>query len=246
MRLLLYNIRYATGYGSGYHLPLPYAGFFRYTAETLKEIIKFIESINPDIVALIEVDAGSYRARHQCQAHQIAHALGFHHVIHPKYGSRSLAAKIPVLNQQSNALLSKFPITGHRFHYFDDGIKKLIIQADCGLFTIFVVHLSLKFRHRQNQLEYLHYLVKDQTLPVIVTGDFNTFWGSRELRLFLSASGLFNANPENLPSHPSHAPKRQLDFILFTKEISVQNFFIPSIQLSDHAPLVCDITLKSH
>lgn len=242
MRLLLYNIRYATGFRNGFHLPIPYAGFFRFTSTTLLEIIDFIRSANPDIVALIEVDAGSYRSKHNCQADQIAATLGYKHIVETKYADNSLASRIPVLNKQSNAVLSRKKIIHHRFHYFDDGIKKLVIQADLEMLTIFIVHLSLKYRHRQNQLEHLHNLVKAQTNPVIVAGDFNTFWGSRELKLFLAATDLRNADPNNSPSHPSHAPKRQLDFILHSREMQITNFTIPDIQLSDHTPLICDFS----
>ncbi|MEE4136893.1 MAG: endonuclease, partial [Desulforhopalus sp.] len=68
MRLLFYNIRYGTGHGNGYHLPLPYAGFFKRTAVNLQRIIAFIAAQNPDIVALVEVDTGSYRCGYCCQA----------------------------------------------------------------------------------------------------------------------------------------------------------------------------------
>jgi endonuclease/exonuclease/phosphatase (EEP) superfamily protein YafD len=77
---------------------------------------------------------------------------------------------------------------------------------------------------------------------VIIAGDFNTFWGSKELNLFLAATGLHNANPSNAPSHPSHAPRRQIDFILHSSGIHIDNFYIPDVRLSDHAPLICDFS----
>ncbi|MEN8189023.1 MAG: endonuclease/exonuclease/phosphatase family protein [Thermodesulfobacteriota bacterium] len=243
MRFLLYNIRYGTGHGVGYHMPLPFAGFFKQNDQVLGRIAEFIKSVSPDVVALIEVDSGSYRSARDCQADLIARRLNHFHVVEPKYGNGSLASRIPVLNKQSNALLTNKSIDSHRFHYFEEGVKRLVIEVELEEVAIFTVHLSLKYRHRQQQLEHLHRLIKNVHKPVIVAGDFNTFGGVRELELFLGASGLKNANIDDQPSHPSHAPKRHLDFILHSEELTAENFRIPDIRLSDHAPLVCDFTL---
>jgi len=242
MRLLLYNIRYGTGHKNGYHLPLPFAGFFKRTSVNLQRIINFIASVNPDIVALVEVDSGSYRSDKFCQAQTIADQLGYKCVVESKYSNDSLALAVPVLKQQSNALLTRQGIENFHFHYFEQGVKKLVIQTDLRAIAIFIVHLSLKYRHRQNQLEQLHALTQETDKEVIIAGDFNTFWGSRELNLFLSATGLHNANLVNAASHPSHAPMRQIDFILHSSGIRIDNFYIPDVRLSDHSPLVCDFS----
>jgi len=150
---------------------------------------------------------------------------------------------VPLLNNQGNALLSRVPILRHRFHYFEQGVKRLVIEARMEMLTVFLVHLSLTYRNRQYQLEKLYRLVRDVEGPLIVAGDFNVLWGERELDLFLGASGLISANQEGLPSHPSRAPKRQLDYILHSPEIKVVNFDIPRVLYSDHAPLICDFKL---
>ena len=242
MRFLLYNIRYATGHKNGYHLPFPFTGFFKKTGVNLQRIINFISSISPDIVALVEVDSGSYRSSKFCQARTIAEKLGYNYVVENKYPNDSLVQTIPVLNQQANALLAKEKIEQNHFHYFEQGMKRLIIQADLKKIALFIVHLSLKYRHRQNQLEFLHGLTKETDKEIIIAGDFNTFWGSRELSLFLAATGLKNANLANSPSHPSHSPQRQIDFILHSPGIRIDNFYIPDVRLSDHSPLVCDFS----
>lgn len=242
MRLLLYNIRYATGHKNAYHLPVPFAGFFKRTSVNLQRIINFIASVNPDIVALVEVDSGSYRTGYFCQAQVIAEQLGYNCIVESKYRADSIAQKVPVLRQQCNALLTKQTIEDFHFHYFEQGVKRLVLQTDLLSVAIFIVHLSLKYRHRQNQLEQLHALTRDIGKDVIIAGDFNTFWGSRELNLFLAATGLKNANLTNSPSHPSHAPQRQIDFILHSPGIRIDSFYIPDVRLSDHSPLVCDFS----
>jgi endonuclease/exonuclease/phosphatase family metal-dependent hydrolase len=206
--------------------------------------MSFIESVQPSIVGLIEIDSGSFRTEYVCQADIIARELGFSHVVETKYARGSLAQKVPVLREQGNALLTNHTILHHRFHYFQEGFKRLVIEAQLDDVTIFLVHLSLRFRKRQNQLEHLCHLVRDVRGPLIVAGDFNVLRGARELELFLGATGLKSANDEGAPSHPSRLPKRQLDYILHSADLEPSNFNIPSVAYSDHAPLVCDFKVR--
>ncbi len=240
MRFLLYNIRYGAGIGAHFHLPLPYAGYLKRSARNLDRIVSFIRSVQPDIIGLVEVDSGSFRCDNTCQAEAIARALDYHHLVETKYGANSVAKRLPLLNKQGNALLTRQPIVSYHYHYFEQGVKRLIIEARLQDLTIFLVHLSLTYRNRQYQLEQLYHLIRDVETPLIVAGDFNVLWGDRELELFLAATGLLSANNEGAPSHPSRAPKRQLDFILHSRELVVTDFQVPAITLSDHAPLLCD------
>ena len=105
--------------------------------------------------------------------------------------------------------------------------------------------MSLKYRHRHFQLRHLYELVKASRKPVIVAGDFYTFWGENEIFLFMEAAGLKSANEEGLPSYPSRAPRMELDFILYGQGIEMQDFRIPQVVHSDHLPLVCDFEVMA-
>ncbi len=240
MRFLLYNIRYCAGIGSKFHLPVPYAGYLKRSADNFDQITKFIRNVDADIVGLVEVDSGSFRADNCCQAESLAGKLGYHHVVESKYREGSMAQRVPVLGKQGNALLFKDEIVDHRFRFFKQGVKRLVIEASTDEVTVFLVHLSLTYRNRQRQLEQLYKMVRQVQGPIIVAGDFNVLWGNQELELFLAASGLCSANNDGQPSHPSHAPKRQLDYILHSPDLIMQDFSIPKVQFSDHAPLICD------
>ncbi len=243
MRLLLYNIRYAVGGGASMHVPLPGAGYVLGNQTVLPEITRFIKSVDPDVVGLIEVDTGSIRSRKVNQAESIAADLGMNTSYETKYGDRSLNQMLPIVRKQGNAFMAAPRVHGERFHYFDTGIKRLIIELEMDDFAIFLVHLSLKYRHRHLQLRRLYDLIEETTKPVIVAGDFNTFWGENEIYLFMKAAGLTSANVENLPTYPSRAPRKELDFILYQEGIRVANFEVPDVRLSDHLPLVCDFEL---
>jgi endonuclease/exonuclease/phosphatase family metal-dependent hydrolase len=240
MRLLVYNIRYATGAGPAFHLPIPGAGYLRSSRRVLDQITQFIRAKDPDLVGLIEVDIGSVRTGMLNQATHIADALGHYTAHQCKYGAASINHLVPIVRKQANALLAAPRVTGERFHYFDTGIKRLIIELELDEVCVFLVHLSLKFRHRQYQLHTLHDLVVRSPKPVIVAGDFNTFWGTHEIYLFMRAAGLRSANAAGTPTFPARRPRIELDFILVSSEIEVTLFQIPEVSFSDHRPLLCE------
>lgn len=220
---------------------LPWANYFRRTENKLDEIVAFIKPLRPDIVGLVEVDSGSYRTRKTNQAQTIANELGHYHTYRSKYKeNRSITKAVPVMNKQGNAFLTRDTITNERYHYFDRGVKRLVIEMEMENLVIFLVHLSLGFRVRHHQLRDLYELVKSARKPVVVAGDFNALWGEKEIDLFLAACGLKNANGKGEPSFPSWAPKRHLDFILHSKEITTSRFWMPNVTFSDHLPLLWD------
>lgn len=244
MRLLLYNIRYAVGAGASIHMPLPGAGYILGNQTVLSNITDFIQSCDPDIVGLIEVDTGSIRSRRVNQADSIAKQLGMNTSYEIKYGESSINQLLPIIRKQGNAFLAAERVHGETFHYFDTGIKRLIIELEMERFAVFLVHLSLKYRHRHVQLRRLHDIIAETSKPVIVAGDFNTFWGEDEIYLFMKAAGLRSANADSLPSFPSHSPRRELDYILYQEGINVRHFEVPSVRLSDHLPLICDFDVE--
>ena len=243
MKLLLYNIRYAVGGGASMHMPLPGAGYVLGNQNVLPELTRFIRSVDPDIVGLIEVDTGSIRSRMVNQAESIAESLGMNTSYETKYGERSINHMLPIVRKQGNAFLAAERVHGEKFHYFDTGIKRLIIELEMEDFAVFLVHLSLKYRHRHLQLRRLYDLINATEKPVIVAGDFNTFWGENEIYLFMKAAGLRSANANGLPTYPSRAPRKELDFILYQDGIHVNDFRIPDVRHSDHLPLLCDFTV---
>jgi endonuclease/exonuclease/phosphatase family metal-dependent hydrolase len=223
----------------------PLSGYLRFTAGNLERISRFLHELNPDVAGLVEVDSGSYRTRKNNQAEQIANRLGHYHVYRSKYGEKSITRHIPVLRQQGNAFVVRDD--GHKevFHYFDRGVKRLVIELETEEVTFFLIHLALSSRMRHRQLGDLYELLQTVKKPYIVAGDFNALWGEQEIRLFQAATGLKNAHAANSPTFPSWKPKRHLDFILHTPSITVEHCWMPDVQFSDHLPIVCDFTVSS-
>lgn len=241
MRFVLYNIRYGTG-GGKLHFPLQ--GYLGRTGKNLERIGEFLKGLNPDVAGLIEVDAGSYRTKKLNQAETIAKKLGHYHVYRSKYAEKSLSNRLPILNQQGNAFVVRD--SGHKetFHYFDRGMKRLVIELEMENVTFFLIHLALSSRLRHRQLGDLHDMLQNVKKPHIVAGDFNALWGEQEIRLFSSATGLKNAHAADTPTFPSWKPKRCLDFVLHSPDVEIEKCWMPDVQHSDHLPIVCDFSVQ--
>lgn len=241
MKIVLYNMRYGTGSGIKFHLPVPFSGFFRKTHKNLDALIDFFREQNADIHGLIEVDSGSYRAGRRNQAQQIAAELGQKPAWHTKYGLRSWWSRIPMMSKQANAIISGEKIVHTHYHFLKKGVKRLVIELELEDIRIFIVHLALRRKCREAQLRDLSALIRNSAKPCLVAGDFNAFAGKVELADFMNALGLQNANQTDMPTFPSHSPRWQLDFILHSPDIRVNQFEVAHhVRLSDHLPLICD------
>jgi endonuclease/exonuclease/phosphatase family metal-dependent hydrolase len=236
MRFVLYNIRYGTGPKMHQYL--------RTSHKNLERITNFLRQLEPDLVGLVEVDHGSYRTGGENQVERLAQSLGHYHSHAIKYGQHSFWRHVPVLKTQGNAFLARNRIRNETFHFFDQGMKRLVIELELEHLVVYLVHLSLGARTRHQQLNALYGLVRRTERPCLVAGDFNMLWDEREIELFLAATGLRNANRQKLPTYPSHNPQRHLDFVLHSKGIAVRKFQVPQVPFSDHLPLVVDFDVE--
>jgi endonuclease/exonuclease/phosphatase family metal-dependent hydrolase len=243
-RLLIYNMRYAAGNGRRMKIPMPGSGYLRPKPKHLEKISQFIQEQDPDLVGLLEVDTGSTRTGNVNQAKKIADDLGHFSLYQCKYHEGSVTSRLPILNAQANAFLASNELHHPKFHYFKRGVKRLIIELETDEVCVFLVHLSLWYRHRQEQLWELHQLMQETDKPVIIAGDFNTYWGTSELNLFKKATGLISANTESLATFPSDKPRLELDFVLYEKPIQLEKFEICEVEYSDHRPLIFDFSLN--
>src|SRR5260370_19353128 len=130
VRLLIYNIRYATGTGPAFHLPLPGAGYLRSSRQVLSQITDFIKQQDPDVVGLIEVDTGSIRTGMVNQADFIARSLGHYSTFECKYRVSSVNQLVSIVRKQANAFPSAPRAPCARFHDFDAAINPLLLELE--------------------------------------------------------------------------------------------------------------------
>ncbi|UDQ97223.1 endonuclease/exonuclease/phosphatase family protein [Lentisphaerota bacterium WC36G] len=249
MRLICYNIAYSTGpHKSFWQIFKSWLRFVKphKNRHNLADIAEYLKKKNADIIALLEVKCvdAAYGANKN-QAQIIANSLDYNIISEIKYAPELWHSKMPFLKQQGNALLSKGELNIQNFHYFPFGVKRLIIEIEFNSTAIFVVHLALGQKTRQQQLEHLTKLVKDlhekSGKSIIIAGDFNAFNGDDEISNLCDELKLKNANTANVKTFPAWAPRHELDFVLHSEDIEVINFKVDNeAKFSDHLPIIID------
>lgn len=244
MRLLTFNIAYGTGGPRTMGKSLLSAHhYLRAPRRNIEKICRYIRGENPDIVALVEVDTGSFRTGFTDQSKLIAENLDDAFICSEiKYHEHSIGRKIPILRKQANAILCRENMPEIRYHYLPAGFKRLVIELELPSFRLFLVHLALHGGTRRRQFLALQQIVSGSEKPCIITGDFNTLDGCYELDRFCEVLDLMNVNSGNLPTWPVWKPEKQLDFVLCSRGVKIENFRVPQVRCSDHLPLIVDFT----
>ncbi|WP_418316352.1 endonuclease/exonuclease/phosphatase family protein [Piscinibacter sakaiensis] len=159
-----------------------------------------------------------------------------------------------------NAVLSKFPITSYQNRDISilgpekRGMLHCVLELPSHLgrqLHVVCIHLGLRERHRQRQLELLRHML-DNDIPadatVIVAGDFNDW--RRRANAILRGSGLQevfdSAHGASARSFPARFPLLRLDRIYVRnarrhRPINLHRH--PWSRLSDHAPLAAEVSL---
>lgn len=255
VRLITYNIEYCEGLVGRWFDYLKFWKIFFPPKKLDQRIVKALKEIKPDILALIEVDTGSLRARGKDEVRFLEKKLQLHDFVekikYPLKGWLRLFHHLPILDKQANALISRFKISKVRYHMFHEGTKRMVIEAmiHCPVpITLLVAHLALGKRARAKQIKELITIVNAIKNPVILMGDFNTFHGEAEIRKLLQQTHLkdkISLDAKSLPfTEPAWHPTRRLDYILTSSKINVSKYAVLPFHFSDHLPLMIEFEVK--
>ena len=194
-----------------------------------------------DLVALQEVDGGSFRSGFQCQARFLSQQGGLNHWHVQTNRDMGFWA------QHSNAVLSRHRMESVIEHTLPGlvpgrGAIEVDVILDNQPVTIVIAHLALGKRTRMQQLQYLADLLQDRDNAVLM-GDFNasTAW-------LLESSPLANtqlSSQVTMHTYPSWRPKKDLDHILVTPSLMVSNYRVLEDRVSDHLPVAMDISIAA-
>ena len=240
LRILSYNIQ--TGISSSkYH---------HYVTHSWKHVFPCAERIGNldsiasllseyDIVGLQEVDAGSLRSGFINQTKYIAergHFPYWHDQTHRNLGKFA---------QHSTGFLSRIKptsITEHKLPGMIPGRGALGVHfgKDDGL-VILILHLALGRRARLRQLAYVAELIGSYENAVVV-GDLNCGAESAEMNWLLRHSDL-REPLEGLHTFPSWRPLHNIDHILVSSGLRVEQVRVLDHISSDHLPIAMEISL---
>ena len=230
IRVLSYNIHHAEGVDGRLDL---------------QRIAKIIKSVEPDVVALQEVDSRVKRSEEVDQPQELARLTGMQVVFG---GNIDLQG-----GKYGNALLTRVECQSSENHplpNIDQGEQRGVLDAIVKHNGESVRILATHFDHRRDprermaSIELVNQLVAGRAdMPSLLVGDLNAEFSSDVLD---QARKLWKvSNAQRLPTIPVGKPKRQIDFVLCypparwqVEEVKV----IDETTASDHRPILAVLT----
>ncbi len=161
VKLVCYNIEYCEGIIGHWYQYLEFWKTFFPPQKIEQEMVAALKKVNPDILALVEVDSGSFRSKKdegvffENQLHMKSIVEGIKYSFE---GWTKLFHYVPILNKQANAIASKYKLTDVKYHILHEGTKRVVIEASIKCpkkVTLLLAHLALKGKIRKMQIEEL-------------------------------------------------------------------------------------------
>ncbi len=212
-----------------------------------------LAALEPDIVALQELDVGRRRTNYADQAHEIAELLKMTSHFHPAFTVEEERYGDAILTAYPERLVKVGPLPGYdRMRALEPrGALWVEVEIDGKLVQIINTHLGLV--PREQQIQAAHLAGKgwldhpDCRFPTILLGDFNATATSlvyRTLTTKLQAARRLARRKTPTSTFPSPLPVLRIDHVFVSPGIEVQHVFAPFDPLtrvaSDHLPLVMD------
>ncbi len=226
----------------------------KYSPSAVSEVIK---KYNPDICGLNEVDFGLPRSNKDDLAGVIANNVGgydhyFAKAVHWEPGD------------YGNALISRFPMATKEDFLIEDPKDRLednyyeprcILRSTFDLdgkkLHVYVTHFGLPRSEKTAAMSTLFSLLKDETEPCILMGDFNLAPDDgyikaistilTDVQTAYKESGKVITYPSQ-PSIPSTVEGGyKIDYIFVSNHFKVNNVTIPDEKASDHRPYMVEL-----
>lgn len=221
-------------------------------------IADVLAALEPDIVALQELDVGRARTNHVDQASEIAERLDMACHFHAAMRVETELYGDAILSAHPEQLIQKGPLPGHpRMPVLEPrGALWLEVEIDGRPVQVINTHLGLVPREQQLQARYLagHAWLQHPRCrgPKILLGDFNATGTSvvyRTLTARLEPARRLAPHRRSTSTFPAQLPVLRIDHLFVSPEIVVKDVFAPLEPLtrvaSDHLPLVMDFEVAS-
>ncbi|MEM8712435.1 MAG: endonuclease/exonuclease/phosphatase family protein [Planctomycetota bacterium] len=229
LRVVAYNIRH--GHGAD-------------DAVDLQRVATVLESLEPDIVLLQEVDHGCARSGSVDQARRLGDLLNMASAFGPfrpydggLYGMAALS-RFPILHQTVVPLPpGPNPLSS----------LELRVAAPFGPCVVAGLHLVQTENQRLSQADFLVERYAASADPVILAGDLNSERGSSVLKSLARAFVIPGKSGER-DTFPAIAPVKEIDFVLLSRTFDWQvssSFTVAETLASDHRPVVLDVSLAT-
>lgn len=243
--LFILNISSTIDFGETIHA-VDYAGtpFKVYSAnlhinnKDLSKLNHELKEINPDIILLLEVTPVHFE-----QLQTVIQKYPYH-IEKRSFGGPEIGF----------VFLSKLPIINNRVTKLSDVCNfflEAVIEINQKPVMFYGIHAQRPYAQnyfeRKNQFLWLGRQIKEQSLPVIAAGDFNTTPYSSFFREIVKITGLRDSREGFgwLPSWPTYFPPLwiPIDHVLVTPDIKVRKMTAGSYIGSDHYPVLAELSI---
>jgi endonuclease/exonuclease/phosphatase family metal-dependent hydrolase len=215
-----------------------------------------LAQLNPDIVALQELDVGRRRTGNVDQAHQIAERLEMTHHFHAALQVEEERYGDAILTCFPERLVKAGPLPGYDPIRALEPRGALWLEIQVGGRPLQVINTHLGLVPKEQQIQATHLAGQawlehpDCAWPAILLGDFNATASSlvyRTLTAHLRPARRLVRRKQPSSTFPSPLPVLRIDHLFVSAGIEVQAVFAPFDPLtrtaSDHLPLVMDFEL---
>lgn len=218
---------------------------------TLEQLAEFINSENPDLVALQEVDWMTMRDRAPHQHHKdFITELGYRTGMFSLYGKTiphanglygiGILTRKPYVNVKKVILPKAANVTEYR----------ALLMAEIEITpndTIIFASTHLDYSSPQAKMDQVKAIIKEVSTvvyPVLIGGDFNAHPNTPEMGMFSDWAMCCNS----LPTVPAKTPKSKIDYLFgYPKPVwNVLSSATIQTELSDHLPIVSEIEFISN
>jgi len=243
LRLLTYNIQAGIATSSFHHYlthswrhVLPCSK----RRDNLDQIANLVRHF--DVVGLQEADAGSLRSGYINIVEYLANRADF------PFWYDQTNRNFGVIAQHSMGLLSRLKasrINEHRLPGAIPGRGALMATYGDGPdpLVLLLVHLALSRRARYRQVGFIADIAREYS-NVVVMGDLNCQSDSPEIVRLIERAGM-REPVHALHTFPSWRPIRNIDHILVTPSIQVDDVRVLNYPLSDHLPIAMEVVVPS-
>jgi endonuclease/exonuclease/phosphatase family metal-dependent hydrolase len=189
VRILTYNIRHCQGMDG---------------KVDVERVAMVIRSVKPDIVALQEVDRDVGRSGRIDQAEELGRLTGL-----KAFFGRAIDLDT---GQYGNAVLTGLPVRASSNHPLPGAEPRTLLEVEFDGFRFFATHFDVG-RDDSRRMESVAEINRRAKGAAVLAGDLNAVLESGPLKA-LAAEWKIAGEGQFLPTIPSPAPARQIDFVL--------------------------------
>ena len=204
-----------------------------------------IEALDPDVVTLQEVDSAVERTDRVDQATELGELTGMGSVFGSFFDYQG--------GRYGMAVLSNLPIVSHENHRLPDGLEprtalatRIRLSDSSQEIIVVGIHLYATAEERYAQASRLIEILREETTPIILAGDFNSTPDSEVIDLFKQAGWHIPDKGEDHLTFRSDNPNKEIDYIMVRPKERFEIEILDVIDeplVSDHRPVLLQLRL---